>query len=173
MWSSVGSAGTVDLADFGKVVFAGSVVQLLGIGGVHPETRVASPEAVVLPKTNARIRYDVTPDAGVHLFSLHLKLLYRSGEGQVVAKLVEVGIPSAPENMVTETALLIFDSQINGGPAPDEFQARDATSTPTNTRQLDFDNNAYYVELSLIAPERPLTNPPAVSAIQIFESVHQ
>ena len=78
-------------------------------------------------------------------------------------KLVEVGIPSAPENMVTETALLIFDSHIDGGPVPDEFQARDATSPPP--RQLDFDNNAYYVELSLIAPERPLTNPPAVSPI--------
>jgi hypothetical protein len=178
MWSTVGSAGTVDLADVGKVIFAGSVVQLPGIGPVtthvQRETGVASPEAVVLPKKTVRIRYDVTPDAGVNLFSLNLKLLYRSGEGQVVAKLVEVGIPAGPESVVSENALLIFDSNDSVGPDPEIFQARVATSTPSNPRKLDFANNAYYVELSLIAPaERLLTNPPAVSAIQIFEHVHQ
>jgi len=183
MWSTVGSTGTVDLADVGKVIFAGSVVQLPGVtsGGVLSAQRksgAASPEAVGFPLTTARIRYDVTPDAGVNKFLLILKLLYRGGAGQVVAKLVQVAIPQVgvtevPEPAVTETTLLTFDSaaELPSG----EFQAREVAFSPTDTGKLDFVNNAYYVELSLTAREGPvvLINPPAVATIQIFEAEHQ
>jgi hypothetical protein len=184
MWSTVGSTGTVDLADVGKVIFAGSVVQLPGVssGGVSDSpiaSGVASTEAAVFPKTTARIRYDVTPDAGVNRFLLTLKLLYRGGSGQVVAKLVQVSIPQVgisevPEPAVSETTLLTFDSAADQ-PASSEFQAREVTFLPTDPGKLDFVNNAYYVELSLIAREGPvvLVNPPAVATIQIFEATHQ
>lgn len=175
----------MDLADVGKVVFAGSVVQLPGISEVikaQREASAASPAAVGFVTTTARIRYDVTPDAGVNRFALILKLLYRSGPGQVVAKLVEVAIPEVgpsevPENAVSETTLLTFDSQ-SAVSSPDKFQAREVAFLPTDPGKLDFVNNAYYVELSLIARQRepiisPLINPPAVATIQIFEQVHQ
>jgi hypothetical protein len=127
--------------------------------------------------------YDVTPDAGVIRSGLTLKLLYRSGPGQVVVKLVEVAIPKipseVPENAVSETTLLTFDSQKTVPvSSPDKFQAREVTFLPTDPGNLDFLNNAYYVELSLIARQRepinsPLINPPAVATIQIFEQAHQ
>jgi hypothetical protein len=183
MWSTVGSTGTVDLADVGKVIFAGSVVQLPGVTGggtrgAQGESGAASPEAVGFPLTTARIRYDVTPDAGVNRFLLILKLLYRGGAGRVVAKLVQVAIPQVgvtevPQPAVTETTLLTFDSaaqEFSG-----EFQAREVAFSSTDPGKLDFVNNAYYVELSLIAREGPvvLINPPAVATIQIFEATHQ
>jgi hypothetical protein len=58
MWSTVGSSGTVDLADVGKVVFAGSVVQLPGISKVikaQREASAGSPAAVGFVTTTARI----------------------------------------------------------------------------------------------------------------------
>ena len=120
----------------------------------------------------------MTPDAGVNRFLLTLKLLYRGGAGKVVAKLVQVAIPQAgisevPEPAVTETTLLTFDS---GAEQPSgEFQAREVAFLPTDPGKLDFVNNAYYVEVSLIAREGPvvLINPPAVATIQIFEAEHQ
>ncbi|MGA3023489.1 MAG: hypothetical protein ABSF98_01830 [Bryobacteraceae bacterium] len=183
MWSTVGSTGTVDLADVGKVIFAGSIVQIPGVSSTgvrnaHRESGAASHEAVVFPLTTARIRYDVTPDAGVNRFLLTLKLLFRGGSGQVVAKLVQVAIPQVgvyevPEPAVTETTLLTFDSAAQDPSG--EFQAREVTFLPTDPGKLDFTNNAYYIELSLIAREGPvvLINPPAVATIQLFEAEHQ
>jgi hypothetical protein len=62
LWSSVGSAGIVDPADIGKVVFAGPVAQMPGVVLAPPQT--AATAAVPSP-TKAVIRYPVTPVDGV------------------------------------------------------------------------------------------------------------
>src|SRR3984893_3006425 len=58
LWSSVGSAGIVDPADIGKVVFAGPVAQMPGVVLAPPQT--AATAAAPSP-TKAIIRYPVTP----------------------------------------------------------------------------------------------------------------
>ena len=104
-WSSAGSAGTVNIADIGKVVFANSVVQLQGIDLVFNQpTPLADLPAV---QTQAVIRYGVTPVEGVlNGQELGLKLRYRDGSGRVVAVLIQVDIASG-----TETRTATFDSE--------------------------------------------------------------
>jgi hypothetical protein len=67
LWSCVGSAGIVDPADVGKVVFAGPVAQMPGL--VLPDT---GNTAVAPPPTKAVIRYPVTPVDGVGLQTTQL-----------------------------------------------------------------------------------------------------
>ncbi len=69
LWSSVGSAGILDVADQGKVVFYNSIVQLgaAGLTGVATEARAA---AVFPPTvyTHALLRYGVTAvDGDLHI----------------------------------------------------------------------------------------------------------
>ena len=154
---SVGSVGTVDPGDASKVVFAGSVVQLgLGIGGIEP-ARANNPEAIVRPSVTATIRYGVTPDSdGAELGSLMLVLRYRPGDGRVFATLIEVPIllfdPNDP-GIVTETALLQFDSAEFAGSAGFQTKLVGGPTGPTPNHVLDFRNNVYYIALLLTRPE--------------------
>src|ERR1051325_8414960 len=92
LWSCVGSAGIVDPADIGKVVFVGSVAQMPGIVLAPPET---GPRAVVAPPTKAVIRYPVTPVDGVALQShpierYVLNVLARQGRGGIHVRFLQV-----------------------------------------------------------------------------------
>lgn len=66
VWTTVGSAGTVDEADAGKVVFQGSAVAfpeiLPPLPAAHAESGAESGAQIILPTqtTNATIRYNVT-----------------------------------------------------------------------------------------------------------------
>ena len=157
-WSSVGSAGTVDVADISKVVFADSVVQLIGLDLVSnlPTPLVALP----VVQTHAVIRYGVTPvEAVLPGNSFALRLRYRDGSGRVVANLIEVDIGSGAEKPVTS-----FDSQTST--RSNAFQV----NVPGLGAQLDFANHAYYVELTLTVsshPPVPVFFPPKVSVIQL------
>jgi hypothetical protein len=172
MWSNVGSAGTVDVADIRKVVFINSVVQL-GLSLLPPLPRLAAaaaPPALLFPEVQARVRYGITPQLVASVALLKLRLHFRDGAGQVIATLIEVGIPfsiGGSENAVPETSLITFDSQLFPGNRS-EFRTHEVLGTAN--RALDFVNNAYYVELLLKAPERPIVtpDPPAVSTIQLL-----
>jgi hypothetical protein len=158
-WSSVGSAGTVDVADIGKVVFAKSVVQLQGFDLV---VSTPAPSAAALPvvQTHAVIRYGVTPVQGVLSTQLTLRLRYRDGSGQVVATLIEVDISTG-----TETPLCRFDSRALGPPS-NAFQDKSSDCAQT----LNFENHAYYVEVTLTGAshsQQPMFFPPKVSVIQL------
>ncbi|MGH9766411.1 MAG: hypothetical protein ACREAB_03175 [Blastocatellia bacterium] len=62
VWTTVGSAGTVDEADAGKVVFQGSAVAFPEILPPLPAAQAELGAQIILPTqtTNATIRYNVT-----------------------------------------------------------------------------------------------------------------
>lgn len=170
MWSSVGSAGTVDVKDLSKVIFTKSIVQLgLGIAPPMVTNKVAraKPVKVMGTKVTATIRYGVTQEGLgglLHPGLVELNLRYRDGDGRVVASLIEVAIATG-----VETSLIKWDSTSFGlSPSPN-FKVRFVTNTGALARRpLNFRDNAYYVSLSLSAVQGPvvLRNPPAVSVIQ-------
>jgi hypothetical protein len=169
---AVGSVGTVDPADVGNVVFAGSVAQLkLGrVGGTEP-AQADDPDVILIPDFSATIRYEVTPDSdGAELGALMLVLRFSPGNGRVVATLTEVPIllfdPHDP-GTVTETALLQFDSAEFDGSAGFQTKLVGGPAGPTPDHVLDFTNNVYYIAVVLTLPEFPTGQPPAVSAIQL------
>jgi hypothetical protein len=170
LWSSVGSAGTVDTADIAKIVFSHSVAQLgPGVPTVVVHSAQPAAASAVLVTTRAVIRYGVTAVDGVANTDKQtylLKLCYRDGPGQVLARLIGVDIQTGTES----SPLVSFDSEVD----PDvnnrhnnAFQLQQNFGTST---ELDFVQNAYYIELTLTAshnPNRPVPNPPAVSVIQL------
>jgi hypothetical protein len=169
LWSSVGSAGTVNPPDLGKVVLAGSIAQLGATGGVVS----ASPQVAAArtgrgtgagPGTQAVIRYGVAAiDAGFNpIPNVGLGMVCRTGNGQVAARLVQVSIVfSKPLPGVVETTLIELQAQ----PA-NLFSAQVTfSSSPT----LDFQANVYYVEVTLSAAGDVVpTNPPAISTLQLL-----
>ena len=162
MWSSVGSAGTLDPANEGKILFDGAIAQLgvslIGVVGA-PSARAEAAERLLFPRISATIRYAVTvPDGidGVDSFKVGLQLRYRRGDGQILATLFQVPIPVLPNDpgVVIETPLNQLDSDIVGGPG-NSFQNADV----------------YYVAVTLTRPNRPfLSTAPAVAAIRLFAS---
>jgi hypothetical protein len=164
-WSSAGSAGTVDVADVGKVVFDKSIVQLQGFDLVAPPATQAAvgPTAVTSTLISAVIRYGVTPVEGVLMGQqLRLKLRYRDGSGHIMANLIEVDIDEG-----TEISKITFDSSQSNSVHNNGFQiytSRDYYSS------FDFANHAYYVQLILTASQplaRPVLFPPKVSVVQL------
>jgi hypothetical protein len=177
LWSSVGSAGTVDTADLAKVVFHNSVAQLgPGVPTVvepHPSQPAAAAPAVLVT-TRAVIRYGVAPLDGLsnpYRLAYGLRLFYRDGPGQVLARFIGVDIQTGTE---TNPPLVSFNSEVDAGVNrrhDNSFQVQQNLGT---TQELDFVNNAYYVEVTLTAshnPNRPIANPPALSVIQLMLAV--
>jgi hypothetical protein len=165
LWSSVGSAGVVNLPDIGKILFNQSVAQL---GPASPVViHTVEPSALPTQTITAIIRYGVVPVDGVYIpdssLGIALKLRYRGGDGHVLAKLKQVNIETGVEAL----PILTFDS---GPPMPasNDFQTQ---TSPVNDVELDFVTNAYYVELTLSLTEpriaRPPHYPPALSVVQL------
>ena len=177
MWSSVGSVGTVDLADTSKINFSGSVAQLgrsIGVVEPAPVATAALAGGVTRPKITATIRYGVTAFGldGFALGDFNLRLRYRDGDGQVVATFIEEPIPVGPTDpgTVVENSLIRFDSTSAsfGGPS-NVFRTHDAKAATGQFKHLiSFTGNVYYVDLVMTAPAIQLGQAPAVSAIEIF-----
>jgi hypothetical protein len=170
LWSSVGSAGTVDTADLAKVVFHNSVAQLgPGVPAVVAHSAQPAAASAVLVTTRAVIRYGITPVDGLAnpgQSNYTLKLRYRDGPGQVVARLIGVDIQTGTES----SPLVSFDSEVDAGVNRRHDNAFQTQQHSGSFQELDFLNNAYYVELTLTAshnPNRPIPNPPALSVIQL------
>jgi hypothetical protein len=169
LWSSVGSAGIVDTADIGKVVFAGCVAQLPGVVLAPPNTAAG---AVVFPQIKAVIRYPVTPVDGVTLAvdpTTHrpieryfLNVLARTGRGGIHVRFMQVPIVIGPTPEIGETALFDF-------PLPNDHPGFNITRrSNVSAGELDFVNNCYYVEITLTETSGPaVINPPGVALIQL------
>jgi hypothetical protein len=168
IWTTVGSAGTLNQIDLANVSLHGSIVQL-GADLTH-ESAAASATPHGGPTVATRqavIRYNVTPVDGVFStgrFQYQLQIRYR---GQISAKLMEVDLATGEEKR-----LVLFDSSCF--PATPNFQQRIATLkedcmlvpvTEVST-SLDFTNKAYYVEATLTAPLQG--NPAAISIIKLL-----
>jgi hypothetical protein len=183
LWTTVGSAGTVDVADQEKVIFYNSVVQLgtgysggrvgNAPGSLGSEAGVAA--RIVKPfLVSAVVRYNVTAVDGVFQTApdqLTLRLRYRDGQGWLVARLIQLNLELGIENVIG-----LFDTRgVNhlGDPLGGNNNFVVDYVTPNNLGgTADFTTDVYYIELTLSAMESvssiPLQYPPAVSAIQVY-----
>jgi hypothetical protein len=174
LWSSVGSAGTVDVADQQNVIFYNSIVQLgaASPGGIISEASIGPPPVVV----NAVVRYDVTPVDGVFqgpedIVNFTLRLRYRDGDGWLVARFIVVVIDTG-----VEVEYVRFDTRgtnLSGAPlgGNNNFVTNIGQAPSWGPIPLDFVDNTCYIELTLSAViygNRPLAYPPAVSVIQLW-----
>jgi hypothetical protein len=158
IWTTVGSAGTVDEADVNKVFFDRSIVQMGNvIGGNQP---TASTSALIMQQTqSATIRYNVTPveglfavkppcftQTGTECPGIQLKLRYlASGSvARVVANLIEVDLATG-----AEVTRLSFDSRAFASAIGYQVQSVAQCGPSIPRHPFDFENKAYYVEAKL------------------------
>jgi len=165
IWTTVGSAGTLNQADLAKVSIHQAIVQLgtdigppatAAVGAPAGSEAVATPAALHLPTIQAIARYNVTPvdglfftTSGMHYF---LKLRCR---GHVSARLVEVDLQTGAE---TQRILLNSNSA--------SFQVVQQPEGPPST-VMDFVKKAYYVEATLTASALVVGHPAAIQIIKI------
>lgn len=142
LWTTVGSAGTVDEADVTKVILNRSTAQ---IGAPLVNQPLAKKAIISFPTVSAVIRYNVTPVDGLfafpqaaHGFILRVRFLATNRSG-VTAKLVEVDLNSG-----TETDRLLFDSGTLTGTG---YQF--GSGSRCQNFQFDFRSKAYYIETTL------------------------
>lgn len=173
IWTSVGSAGTVDETDMTKVFFDKSVVQmgkpliLQPTALVNEMAPVAQANAISLPTTSAVVRYNVTPVDGLFAMppfgdapSVEMTLRYLdTGSARVVAKLIEVDLASG-----AETVRLTFDSNAFAGSTGYHVNA----VGDCNPRwRFDFVKKAYYVEATLTTSAIFVGSAAGISIIKI------
>jgi hypothetical protein len=168
MWSSVGSAGIVDLADISKVFFEGPLAQL-GRGISPPPGREA---AIVGSTVTATIRYGVPPDSFGTLLEANvwaLEVSFRQGDGRVIAELIEVDITTGVE----ANPLLLYDTAIPGfgSTNPQGFFVGQVDRDQGPQHPLNVSEKVYYVKLTLshndVIVER---TPPAVAALLLVQA---
>lgn len=157
IWTTVGSAGTVDETDVGKVFFDHGVVQMGHT--LQPPPSAAKPRAAIaLPTQSAVIRYNVEPVDGLFgvapqpctgtncpALRLTLRYLDTGGAGaHVVARLIEIDMATGAER-----PLLTFDSNAPGLPASNHYQVQSGPPSCGPAFAFDFVRKAYYVEATL------------------------
>ncbi len=159
IWSTIGSAGTLDKTDITKVFFDHSAVQLgVPLGGTLPVARsaadnaaAASNTAAVLQQTeSAVIHYGVVPVDGFFTppvaapstRGFQLKVRYLDVSGHVVVKLIEVDLATGGE-----TTRLTFDSAAPGIAKSDNYHV-DQVGLCDNGG-FNFKSKAYYIEATL------------------------
>lgn len=161
VWTTVGSAGTLDQADLAKVHLFHSIVQL-GVDFGSTQGAAAAARAI-LPTTQAIVRYNVTPVDGLFFipnkFKYQLQIRFR---GHINAKLMQVDMESG-----AETQLILFDS--TGFPPKPGFQHQ-TVAAQNDSPLLDFVNKGYYVEATLITSAIVIGNPSAISIIKLIAS---
>jgi hypothetical protein len=149
-WTTVGSAGTVDEADAGKLVFQGSAVSFPEILPPLPTTQATQAESnsrIILPTqtTSATIRYNVTAVDGLFEAGSELGMTVRfrddGGWAQVLVRLYEQDIYTGATNL-----LLTFDSNAFI-PSPNYQTQGVGVALPYP--QFDFSQKAYFIEATL------------------------
>jgi hypothetical protein len=161
IWTTIGSAGTLDKNDISKVFFDHSTVQAgITLGGTQSPPR--NP-ALPVQTESAVIRYNITPVDG--LFPLpvgapgtagvQMTVRYLAARAQVVANLIEVDLKTGGE-----TVRLTFDSNSPDFHHSDDYhvdqvgQCQPPWSFDFNITKPDPNPNtwlgkAYYIETTL------------------------
>jgi hypothetical protein len=171
IWSCVGSAGVVNPPDLGKVIFNNSIVQLVGLNGASQVNGPATEARIDGETVTATIRYGVVAVEGLYAGyynparSFALALRYRSGQGYVVARFIQVTL-----NDGLESPLLTFDSRLV--PPGNEFQQQYSN---WQLVPVEFVTCAYYVELTLTGPGGVVVPlyPPGVSALSLLTTLQE
>lgn len=146
-WTTVGSAGTVDEADAGKVVFQGSAVGFPEILPPLPTAQTEMNAQIFLPTetTNATIRYNVTAVDGLFIPGSHIGMTVRFRDdgawARVLLRLYEQDIYTGATNL-----LLTFDS--NAFEVSPYYQTKGVGGLyPYGP--FNFDQKAYFIEATL------------------------
>jgi len=152
VWTTIGSAGTVDEADVGKVFFENGKVQM---GRVLSNQSTARGRRIIgQPTQSAVIRYNVTGVDG--LFTpippcrpekcigpqLTFRFIAEGSGARVVAKLIEVDLETG-----IETVRLTIEE--NGSPAAKGYRFTSAQPACIARWRFDFQHKAFYVEATL------------------------
>jgi hypothetical protein len=151
-WTTVASAGTVDDADAGKLVFQGSSVAYPEVLQPQPfptaQTAHAESNSLIpLPTqtTSATIRYNVTAVDGLFVPGSHVGMTVRfrddGGWAQVLVRLYEQDIYTGATNL-----MLTFDSNASL-PSPNYQTQGVGVALPYP--QFDFNQKAYFIEATL------------------------
>ncbi len=162
-WTTVGSAGTVDEADTGKIVLQGST-----IGFPEPSTTTQqSAFAIGLPleTVTAVVRYNVVATDGLFEAGTHLGMRSRfrddGNNAQVILRLIEVNIETGASSLI-----LTLDS--NAFTANANYQTQSVSTFIGN--RINFQENAYFIEATLIQKRSPISvfgGKPGISVIQL------
>jgi len=157
VWTTVGSAGTLDKGDISKVTLDNSVVQLgVGLAGNLPlQHNFAQDPAALGPRTeSAVVRYNVTPVDGLFdppkigtqafKFSIQLHVRYLAANAQVIAKLIEVDLATGVERV-----RLIFDSSHFAPSNGYHVNFVDNCRLFHSGGPFDFERKAYYIQGTL------------------------
>src|SRR5687768_15306903 len=108
LWTTVGSAGTLDEKSEGKVFFDHAVVQKGQMPVISPARRQVRTEGGAEETDSAVIRYNVTAVDGLfadHLIGMNIRSRADGVSARVIAQLIEVDLATG-----TEVTLLTFDS---------------------------------------------------------------
>ncbi|MEA2342608.1 MAG: hypothetical protein QOF63_777 [Thermoanaerobaculia bacterium] len=142
IWTTAGSAGTVDETDVSKVFLDHAIVQSgHPIGGVSTAAAQATP--VLRPTTSAVIRYNITPVEGLFVsggMALQVRYLDVGSDARVVVKVIQVDMASGLEKV-----RVTFDS--NTATASTGYTVGGAEECVAT--RFDFIKNGYYVEATL------------------------
>jgi hypothetical protein len=170
VWTTVGSAGTIDEADTGKLVLAGATV-------AFPEPPITnfpvSASAIGIPTETvaATVRYNVVVTDGTIIGGSFLSMRARfrddGNNAQVILRLFEINFETGATSL-----LLTLDSNAF---APQHDYQLQTVSAQTGFNRPDFVNNAYFIEATLVQ-KRPTITPfgggrPGLAAIQLYKNV--
>ena len=163
VWTTVGSAGTLNQADLAKVTLHQSIIQLgAELSNTGGAAAAPVPGGVLQNTIQAVVRYNVTPVDGLFLpgpFKYQLQVRFRN---HITAKLMEVDLATGAEKQ-----LLLLDSQ--SFPPNPNFQVQSVAPKKDST-VMDFVNKAYYVEATLIASALVVGHPAEISIIKVISS---
>ena len=166
IWTTVGSDGKVDENDTGKVFFDRSIAQMGRlVGGSTPTSRR---RALITQTQSAVIRYNVTPTDTLFRVSggIELKLNYLAtgGSAKVIAKLITVDLATG-----SETVSATFDS--SAFPSSNNYQVQSVARCGTTIdTPLDFELNAYYIEVTLSIPAIAINSAAGVRMIKLSKT---
>jgi hypothetical protein len=154
VWTTVGSAGTLDESSMGKVFFDHGTVQMgHPISGPKPlKENAALPPQI----QSAVIRYNVTPvdglftlqaspcvveaGGGCAFYGLTVRCLAAGNSGKVTANLIEIDMATG-----TETVRLTFASKTT----TDKYEVQFGEINLGPDFSFDFVKKAYYIEATL------------------------
>src|SRR5262245_55140137 len=153
IWTTVGSAGTLDKTDASKVTLSHSVVQIgITLAGNIPlaQNLAQNPSVLSTHTESAVVRYNVAPVDGLfnappvsfpNTQGIQFTLRYLAVSAQVIAKLIEVDLATG-----VETVRLTFNS--SAFRAVDGYHVQQVSECPPSF-SFDFKLKAYYIEATL------------------------
>jgi hypothetical protein len=167
VWTTVGSAGTLDDKSEGKVVFDHAVVQKGDVLVVAPATRQIRTDGTTVDVTDsAVIRYNVTAVDGLFtqaMIGMKVRFLDEGGSARVVAQLIEVDIDTG-----AKVTRLTFDSDAPDVPVQGGYRMHEVFACSGRSEAFDFLRKAYYIEATLTTSSIQTNSAAGIEIIQLY-----